>query len=77
VQGSLNNPEEIMDQQPEGAVKDGDQCRVVGGTHKGKAGVVRDLNVSKGGNLTITVVQADGERFKTLARNVVVEAGGK
>jgi ribosomal protein S4E len=65
-----------MSQQPGDAIKDGDLCKVVGGSHKGKAGVVRDLNLSKGGNLTITVVQADGERFKTLARNVVVEAGG-
>ncbi len=52
-------------------VKDGDKCRVVGGVHAGKSGTVRDLNVSKSGQLTITVVQADGERFKTLAKNVV------
>jgi ribosomal protein S4E len=52
--------------------KDGDHCEVVGGTHKGKSGTVRDVNTSKGGNVTITVVQKDGERFKTLARNVVV-----
>jgi ribosomal protein S4E len=65
-----------MAPQPVDAVKDGDSCKVVGGTHKGKAGVVRDLNISKLGHLTITVVQANGERFKTLARNVVVEAGG-
>jgi ribosomal protein S4E len=54
------------------AVKEGTHCTVVSGTHKGKAGVVRDVNTSKGGNITITVVQADGERFKTLARSVVV-----
>jgi ribosomal protein S4E len=66
-----------MDQQPVGAVKDGDSCKVVGGTHKGKAGVARDLNVSKTGHLTITVVQANGERFKTLAKNVVVQTGGQ
>ena len=53
--------------------KDGDRCEVVGGTHKGKAGTVRDINTSKGGNVTITVVQKNGERFKTLARNVVVK----
>lgn len=55
-------------------VKDGDRCLVVAGTHKGKRGVVRDLKLSKTGHVTITVVQADGERFKTLGRNVVVEA---
>lgn len=53
-------------------LKDGDPCLVVAGTHKGKRGVARDLNVSKTGHLTITVVQANGERFKTLGRNVVV-----
>ena len=55
-------------------VKDGDHCLVVVGTHKGKSGIARDLNVSKTGHLTITVVQANGERFKTLAKNVVVRA---
>lgn len=53
-------------------VKNGDQCVVVAGTHKGKSGIVEDRNVSKTGNITITVRQADGERFKTLARNVRV-----
>jgi ribosomal protein S4E len=51
-------------------VVDGSKCKVVSGAHKGKAGVVRDIHVSKSGAVTITVVQADGERFKTLAKNV-------
>ncbi len=51
-------------------IKDGDSCKVVKGTHAGKSGIVRDINTSKSGNVTITVVQANGERFKTLARNV-------
>jgi ribosomal protein S4E len=54
-------------------VKDGDFCKVVGGTHKGKSGIARDLNISKTGHLTITVVQESGERFKALGKNVVVE----
>lgn len=54
-------------------LKDGDQCQVIAGTHKGKSGTVRDLNVSKTGHLTITVVQRNGDRFKTLAKNVVAE----
>lgn len=54
-------------------LKDGDFCRVVGGTHKGKSGTVRDINKSKTGHITITVVQKNGVRFKTLARNVIVE----
>jgi len=39
---------------------------------EGKAGTVRDIKTSKTGHVTITVVQANGERFKTLARNVVI-----
>jgi len=51
-------------------LKDGDQCKVVGGTHAGKSGMVRDINTSKTGHITITVVQKSGIRFKTLAKNV-------
>ncbi|MNS29248.1 hypothetical protein D3C72_612430 [compost metagenome] len=54
-------------------LKDGDQCTVIVGTHKGESGTVRDLNTSKTGHLTITVVQENGVRFKTLAKNVVVQ----
>jgi ribosomal protein S4E len=57
-------------------VTDGAQCKVINGTHKGKSGTVRDLNTSKTGHLTMTVVQANGERFKTLAKNVVVSVRG-
>ncbi|AWI26713.1 RNA-binding protein [Flavobacterium pallidum] len=53
-------------------LQDGDRCNVVGGTHKGKSGTARDLNISKTGHLTLTVVQENGERFKTLAKNVIV-----
>jgi ribosomal protein L24 len=53
-------------------VKDGDKCKVIAGTHKGKLGTVRDINTSKTGAVTITVVQANGERFKTLAKNIEV-----
>ena len=53
-------------------VVDGARCKVIDGTHAGKAGVVRDLHTSKSGNVTITVVQDDGGRFKALAKNVVV-----
>ena len=51
---------------------DGVQCQVVGGTHVGKSGAVTDINTSKTGHVTITVVQKNGVRFKTLAKNVVV-----
>ena len=54
-------------------LKDGDQCMVVGGTHAGKSGTIRDINTSKTGHITITVVQANGVRFKTLGKNVVVQ----
>ena len=59
--------------QREPKLKDGDICEVVKGTHSGKSGVVRDINISKTGHITITVVQKTGERFKTLARNVVLQ----
>ena len=53
-------------------LRDGATCTVVAGTHKGKSGSVRDINTSKTGHVTITVVQKNGSRFKTLARNVAV-----
>ena len=52
-------------------LKNGDNCKVIGGTHAGKSGTVEDLNVSKTGHITITVRQADGVRFKTLGKNVM------
>ena len=54
-------------------LKDGDQCKVIGGTHSGKSGTVRDIHTSKTGHMTITVEQNNGSRFKTLARNVLVQ----
>ena len=54
-------------------LKDGDQCKVVGGTHIGKSGTVRDINTSKTGHITITVEQKNGIKFKTLGKNVEVE----
>jgi hypothetical protein len=54
------------------SLADGDACVVVAGTHKGKSGIVQDSNISKTGAATITVKQSNGERFKTLARNVRV-----
>ena len=51
-------------------LKEGIHCTVIAGTHKGKSGTVRDINTSKTGHITITVVQQSGVRFKTLAKNV-------
>ena len=53
-------------------LKNGDQCNVIDGTHKGKSGTIRDINTSKTGHITITVEQENGVRFKTLGKNVVV-----
>ncbi len=58
-------------------LNDGDFCEVVRGTHAGKSGTVRDVKTSKTGHVTITVVQKDGERFKTLAANVIVKPRGR
>ena len=62
-----------MKAKPTGKLTDGAPCKVIGGTHAGKSGVVQDINTSKTGHVTMTVVQANGERFKTLAKNVVMQ----
>lgn len=53
-------------------LKDGDPVKVIAGTHTGKSGIAKDLNISKTGHLTITVLQKNGVRFKTLGKNVIV-----
>jgi ribosomal protein S4E len=63
-----------MRAKPTGKLSDGARCKVIGGTHKGKSGTVRDIKTGKTGHVSITVVQSTGVRFKTLARNVVVQA---
>jgi len=52
-------------------------CKVVAGTHAGKSGTVRDISRSKPAILRSLLKQKNGVRFKTLGRNVVIEAGGK
>ena len=52
---------------------DGKNCEVVAGTHKGKKGKIADSNVSATSSMTITVIEANGNRFKTLAKNVRVD----
>lgn len=53
-------------------LKDGNFCKVIAGTHKGKSGYVQDINTSKTGHITITVLQKNGVRFKTLGKNAEV-----
>jgi ribosomal protein S4E len=55
-------------------LKDGDFCQVASGIHTGKSGIVRDIHTSKTGQITITVEQKNGERFKTLGKNVIVQS---
>lgn len=62
-----------MASQLPGKLIDGAHCKVVGGTHAGKSGAVTDIKTSKTGHVTITVVQKNGVRFKTLGKNVVVD----
>jgi ribosomal protein L24 len=38
-------------------LRDGDRCTAFGGTHKGKSGTVRDINTSKSGTITVTVLR--------------------
>lgn len=65
----------IMKTKSPDKLKDGDRCSVVGGTHTGKSGKIRDVHISKTGHITISVEQTNGEKFKTLAKNVVVLIG--
>ena len=51
-------------------IVDGLACRVAKGAHAGKSGTVEDRKASKTGHVTITVRLANGDRIKTLARNV-------
>jgi ribosomal protein S4E len=53
-------------------VTNGKYCAVALGRHKGKSGIVQDRNISKSGHVTITVMQDNGVRFKTLAKSVSV-----
>jgi len=62
-----------LKQSTNSTVKDGDFCEVIGGTHAGKSGTVRDMKISKTGAMTVTIMQSNGERFKTLAKNVVIK----
>ena len=39
-----------MTAKPSAKLKDGAQCNVIGGTHAGKSGVVRDIKTSKTGD---------------------------
>lgn len=54
------------------SLQNGQRCDVIAGTHAGKSGIVQDVNTSKTGAVTLTVLQSDGVRFKTLAKNVRV-----
>ena len=53
-------------------LKDGAHCKVIGGTHQGKRGIVTDIKTGKTGHISITVVRPDGVKFKTLAKNVAI-----
>jgi ribosomal protein S4E len=59
-----------MNSTPKKSLKDGARCKVIDGTHKGKSGTVQDIITSNTGAVTITVKQSNGERFKSLAKNV-------
>ena len=53
-------------------LKDGAKCKVIGGVHAGKSGTVADIKTGPTGYVSITVIEANGDRFKTLAKNVSV-----
>lgn len=62
-----------MSSQSHGEIRDGQRCTVVGGAHAGESGTIADIHTSKTGHVTITVVQSNGQRFKTLAKNVTIQ----
>jgi len=53
-------------------LRDGARCKVIAGTHQGKHGIVRAIKTGKTGHVSITVVQPDGVKLKTLAKNVAL-----
>lgn len=53
-------------------LRDGASCKVIDGTHKGKSGIVGDIKTGKTGHVSITVVQSNGVKLKTLAKNVAI-----
>ncbi len=55
------------------SLKNGAYCIIIAGTHKGKSGTVQDLKTSKTGHITITVLQENGVRFKTLGRSAILK----
>ena len=61
-----------MKEKSQSMIVDGAQCKVISGVHAGKSGTVRDIKTGKTGHISITVVQSNGEKLKTLAKNVVV-----
>ena len=61
-----------MKETPLPDIADGAQCKVIRGVHAGKSGTIRDIKTGKTGHISITVVQPNGVRLKTLAKNVVV-----
>ncbi len=63
-----------MKAKPPGKLRDGASCQIIGGSHAGKAGAVSDIKTGKTGHVSITVTQPNGERFKTLAKNVVIQS---
>jgi ribosomal protein S4E len=67
----------IMKTKSSAIVRGGDHCNVVGGTHAGISDTVRDVHTSKIDHIMITVEQTSGVRFKTLAKNVVIQTRNK
>ena len=63
-----------MPSPPSGPIQDGANCTVVAGTFFFNDTATTEIYTSKTGQVTITVVQKDGVRFKTLAKSVVMSA---
>lgn len=57
-----------MNSKSPGVLRDGARCEVVAGTHAGKSGTVADINTSRTGHVTITVVQPNHNSGATQLR---------
>jgi ribosomal protein S4E len=63
-----------MRDNPPGKIEDGVFCNVIGGVHAGKSGTIGDVKTGKTGFVSVTVTPRRGDKFKTLSKNVIVQA---
>ena len=53
-------------------LKDGDECKVIRGTHTGKSGMVRDINTSKTGHIQLPLSKRTAYVLRHLVRTLLL-----